>query len=91
MARDTIDLNGTWKIRFDPGDRGIAERWFAQGTFGGEPDIRVPATWDEIRHGQDLCAVPVGQGRIVFVCFRVADEIATDPAARRLLWNLLTR
>jgi len=47
-------------------------------------------TWDRCRFGQTLCIVPLGKGRLVFSGFKIVDELSTDPAARRLLWNLVT-
>jgi hypothetical protein len=47
-----VNLNGTWKFRFDPGDEGLAQTW-----QGGEVDfplaITVPFPW-----GSPLSGVP---------------------------------
>jgi hypothetical protein len=50
---NAIDLDGTWRLRCDPADRGLAERWFDVAASGedwpddGEP-IEVPCAWQKV-------------------------------------------
>ena len=48
--RETLSLNGTWQIVFDPDNIGRRERWFETETFNAQParDITVPSCWEEI-------------------------------------------
>ncbi|MCE5249921.1 hypothetical protein LLG96_06845 [bacterium] len=41
------------------------------------------------RYGADLAVVPYGRGRFVISTYRIAENLGSDPAADRLLWNLL--
>jgi hypothetical protein len=47
-ARETVSLNGTWKIAFDTENAGKAQRWFEHFPLETTP-IRVPSVWNEIR------------------------------------------
>jgi len=53
MARDVIRLNGEWRIRFDPENRGTGAKWFAEEDFRADRTIRVPSTWNEIEPGYE--------------------------------------
>jgi len=46
------DLSGTWSVRLDPGDRGLASRWFIK-PLQGRP-ISLPGTTDEAGYGVPL-------------------------------------
>ncbi|MDY7109747.1 MAG: glycoside hydrolase family 2 TIM barrel-domain containing protein [Planctomycetota bacterium] len=47
-----IDLGGSWRLRADPADQGLAERWFAPPEEDGwredgEP-IEIPCAWQQV-------------------------------------------
>jgi beta-galactosidase len=48
LTRQIVNLNGTWKIAFDPEDAGKAQRWYELFPSTAEA-IRVPSVWNEIR------------------------------------------
>ena len=47
-SRETVSLNGTWKIAFDTDNTGKDQRWFEHFPSTATP-IRVPSVWNEIR------------------------------------------
>ncbi len=47
-----LPLEGPWRFRLDPEDRGLAERWFRQDEIIAEP-IRVPGCWQGQGFGGD--------------------------------------
>jgi beta-galactosidase/beta-glucuronidase len=47
-ARETLSLNGTWKIAFDTENAGKDQHWFEHFPTATTP-IRVPSVWNEIR------------------------------------------
>jgi hypothetical protein len=52
-VRETVCLDGTWKIAFDPADSGKKGKWFAKFPLAKSRDITVPSVWDEIRPDYD--------------------------------------
>lgn len=46
----TIDLNGTWRLRPDPGNVGLAEAWYETSWASDEAwrDVRVPGAWQQV-------------------------------------------
>ncbi len=46
---DSIDLSGEWKVRLDPEDKGLQERWYQSATEGQM--INLPSTLDEAKIG----------------------------------------
>jgi CheY-like chemotaxis protein len=50
-GRETEDLNGPWKIVFDPDNRGRREGWQARESFDGPgaETITVPNVWETLR------------------------------------------
>ena len=64
MARETLNLDGTWSFATDSEDRGESEKWFAPDTNlpamplpGYAPEakgtIRVPGIWDNQGYGTE--------------------------------------
>jgi hypothetical protein len=53
LVDDTIDLSGTWKIRFDPELQGETLRWMEAAAWerGEALDIPVPAAWETLPEG----------------------------------------
>ena len=47
-----LGLDGQWRFRLDPDDRGIAERWYEQGVVSADP-IAVPGCWQGQGFGHD--------------------------------------
>jgi len=47
-SRETLSLNGTWKIAFDTENAGKDQHWFEHFPSSSTP-IRVPSVWNEIR------------------------------------------
>ncbi len=47
-TRETLNLNGTWQIAFDPENAGKTQRWF-EHIPSSTTQIRVPSVWNEIR------------------------------------------
>jgi len=47
-----ISLDGAWRFRLDPDDRGVAERWYEQGVVSADP-ITVPGCWQGQGFGHD--------------------------------------
>ena len=47
-TRESVSLNGTWKIAFDTENTGKDQRWFEHFPSTATP-IRVPGVWNEIR------------------------------------------
>lgn len=56
FQRDTwMNLNGTWKFRFDPDDVGVSEAWYAPESAAIAGQITVPYPWQSALSGvQDL-------------------------------------
>jgi len=46
-TRATRDLSGLWRFQLDPGDRGEADRWFAEG-LPRPRQIPVPCSWNDL-------------------------------------------
>jgi len=49
--RQTMSLDGTWQIRFDPDNTGRAEKWQYQENFKNRDDVRdieVPSCWESV-------------------------------------------
>lgn len=44
-ARETVSLDGEWRFRMDPENKGEPEKWFS-GMAGFDSPIRVPGAWD---------------------------------------------
>ena len=42
-------------------------------------------------YGADLAVLPYGEGRIVFSTFMILEYLGRDPAADRLLYNLVSQ
>lgn len=47
-----LSLDGEWRFRLDPEDRGVSERWFADGQSLADP-IQVPGCWQGQGFGGD--------------------------------------
>ena len=47
-GRETVSLNGTWKIAFDTENAGKVQQWYEHFPSTTTP-IRVPSVWNEIR------------------------------------------
>ncbi len=46
-SRGYIDLNGTWRFRFDPEDEGMAHRWYSPCYDDSDwRQVEVPLPWD---------------------------------------------
>ena len=45
---DWLNLNGAWEFRFDPGNKGVAERWFEPSPERWADQIIVPFCWESL-------------------------------------------
>ncbi|ANH83896.1 glycoside hydrolase family 2 [Niabella ginsenosidivorans] len=50
-AQQEISLAGTWKVRLDKADRGVAEQWFSKDE--GQP-VKLPGTLDDAGIGEQI-------------------------------------
>ncbi|MDX2037964.1 MAG: glycoside hydrolase family 2 TIM barrel-domain containing protein [Isosphaeraceae bacterium] len=46
VRKHWLNLNGTWKFRFDPQDRGLSENWQSAAPAGFDRSIVVPFPWE---------------------------------------------
>src|ERR1039458_6375967 len=52
--RESLSLNGTWRIAFDTENVGKEQRWYEHFPSATTP-IRVPSVWNEIQIGRASC------------------------------------
>lgn len=65
-AEKPMDMSGPWVFRADPGDIGIAERWFSRSLSSGFSGIiRLPGSMAENKLGHDVSVDTVWTGGIV--------------------------
>ena len=54
--RETISLDGEWKIRFDESNQGVHERWYLQDERAQHhlwKLISVPSCWEELKENYE--------------------------------------
>lgn len=51
-GRETLSLDGAWRLAFDSEDKGRAEQW-ADALPGDAVDAQVPGVWELVRPGYD--------------------------------------
>ena len=72
-AQQKIDLSGQWRIKLDPTDVGIKEKWFG-GTFGDQ--LRLPESLQEQGFGNDIDINTQWTGKIADRSWYDAPEYA---------------
>ena len=76
---DWMTLNGEWEFRFDDGDRGLTERYYAPGVPGFDRRILVPFCYQSASSGLGIEATHET------VWYRRSFRVPTQWAGRRLL------
>ena len=81
---DWINLNGPWRFRFDPRERGMDERWFDLEPTAFRLKILVPFPWgsplsgvadeaDVAWYGRRVTIPESWEGRRIFLCVGASD------------------
>jgi hypothetical protein len=79
-----VNLNGPWRFRFDPRERGVDERWFDLEPSAFRSTILVPFPWgsplsgvadeaDVAWYGRRVTIPESWKGRRVFLCVGASD------------------
>ncbi len=72
-----IDLAGSWVVSLDPGDKGLAERWFDKSLVSKTSRvIRLPGSLAEAKMGDDISIDTAWTGDIVDKSWFSAPEYA---------------
>lgn len=76
-ALKPIDLAGSWVVSLDPGDKGLAERWFERSLVSKTSQvIRLPGSLAEAKLGDDVSVDTAWTGGIVDKSWFSAPEYA---------------
>ena len=72
-AEESRDLAGTWRLRIDRDDRGLAENW-ANAPLAGEDTVQLPGMMQAQGHGDPVAVHTPWAGEIVDRSWFTAPE-----------------
>ncbi len=76
-ALKPVDLAGSWVVRLDPGDKGLAERWFDKSLVSKQTQVlHLPGSLAEAKLGEDVSPATAWTGGIVDKSWFSAPEYA---------------
>ena len=82
MTTESISLNGTWEVVFDPTDSGKTKKYF-KSLPAGKP-IQVPGVWEQVKPGYDgagwyrrtVAVRPEWKGKVLRLRFNAVNYFA---------------
>jgi hypothetical protein len=76
-ADKPVDVTGSWRVRLDPADKGLAERWFEKSLPSKLSAVmRLPGSLAEAKKGDDVSVETAWTGAIVDKSWFTAPEYA---------------